>query len=432
MKINPFFKILSLFLVVAFTSCSKSEDPIKPVQEELSLVLKSDVGSGDPEVITVDTMVTFTVTGSDGEDYTASSKLSVNDTEIQGNTYTFTASGSYTVKAVYQSISSNTLNFEVLEPTQRALTIDVPKALRNQTITFGLIDSNGDNTASEATFYVNDAAISGFTYVSANTGSFVVYAEYEVNGEIYTTEKKPFEVFIPKRKVVLEDYTGAWCGYCPAVALAVDTARTKTPHISVVAIHESAFSFPDPMEFPQIKEMKAHFGIGGLPQARLNRIQKWIDPYPMNDILTMAGKDNNISIAINSQLTGLNLSVDVKLVSETGLEAGDKLVVYLTESGIIYPQINYFNNVPGHPLNGAGNPIPEFEHNDVLRNSFTNIYGDNIPATPAFQVYPKNYTLTIPSDYVTKNLSIVVMVVNSEDSAKNSQFSKVGENKNYE
>lgn len=432
MKINPFFKILSLFLVVAFASCSKSEDPIKPVEEELSIVLKSDVGTDDPAVIIVDRMVTFTITGSDGEDYTTTSKIFVNDTEIQGNVYTFTATGSYNVKAVYQSIASNTLNFEVLEPTQRALTIDVPKALRNQTITFGLIDSNGDNTASEAVFYVNGAAITGFTFASPNPESFVVYAEYEVNGETYTTEEKSFEVFVPKRKVVLEDYTGAWCGYCPAVALAIDTARTKTPHISVVAIHESALSFPDPMEFPQIKEMKAHFGIGGLPQARLNRTQKWLDPYPMNEILTMAGKDNNISIAVKSQLTGLNLSVDVKVVSENGLEPGDKLVVYLTESGIIYPQVNYFNNVEGHPLQGEGNPIPEFVHNDVLRNSLTNIYGDNIPETPAFQVFHKNYTLTIPSDYVTNNLSMVVMVVTSEDSAKNSQFSKVGENKNYE
>lgn len=432
MKIYPYFRILPLILVFAFAACSKSEDPIKPIEEQLSLVLTSDVGTGDPEVITVNSLVTFTVTGSDGQDYTSLSKIWINDTEIQGNAYTFDATGSYTVKAIYQSTASNTLKFEVLEPTQRALTIDVPKALRNQTITFGLMDANGNNTASEATFYVNNTAISGFTFASGSTGNFEVYAEYEDNGETYTTDKKSFEVFIPKRKVVLEDYTGAWCGYCPAVALAIDTARTKTPHVSVVAIHESSFSFADPMEFPQIKEMKAYFKIGGLPQARLNRLQKWVDPYPMNEILSMAGKDNNISIAINSQLTGLNLSVDVKLVSENGLDAGDKLVVYLTESDIIYPQVNYFNTVEGHPLFGKGDPILEFEHNDVLRKSFTNIFGDNIPSTPAFQVYQKSYNLTIPSDYVAKNLQIVVMVVNSEDSAKNSQFSKVGENKNFE
>src|SRR5690606_20215419 len=116
------------------------------------------------EVLSTGEMVTFTITGSDGEDYTSSSKIYVNDAEIQEPSYTFNTTGTYTVKAVYENINSNILNFEVLAPTERALTVDVSRAMKNQTVTFGLFDSNGNNTASDATFYVNGNAISGFTF----------------------------------------------------------------------------------------------------------------------------------------------------------------------------------------------------------------------------------------------------------------------------
>src|SRR5690606_31817859 len=110
-----------------------------------------------------------------------------NDNEIEGATYVFSEIGEFTVKATYQGITSNNLNFEVLSENERALTIDVVKAMRNQTITFGLLDGNGNNTASEATFFVNGSPISGFTYASTNEGDFEVYAEYVENGQTLTS-----------------------------------------------------------------------------------------------------------------------------------------------------------------------------------------------------------------------------------------------------
>jgi hypothetical protein len=146
----------------------------------------------------------------------------------------------------------------------------------------------------------------------------------------------------------------------------------------------------------------------------------------------MAGTDTNLSIAINSQLTGSNLTVDVKVIYENGSEVGDKLVVYLLESGVVAPQANYFNETPGHPYQGLGNPIEDYVHNEGLRNSLSDLFGDAIPETPAFQEYKKSYSFSVPSEYVGENLGFVVMVVRADNSAKNSQFSHINENKNYE
>ena len=129
----------------------------------------------------------------------------------------------------------------------------------------------------------------------------------------------------------------------------------------------------------------------------------------------MAGKDTDVSIAINSQLTGANLTVQVKVVYENGSEAGDKLVVYLLESGVIAPQANYFNETNGHPYQGLGNPIEDYVHNDGLRNSLSDLFGDAIPQTPAYQEFKTYYSFTVPDEYVGENLGLVLIVLRQDN-----------------
>ncbi len=433
MKTYPYFKFLLLLAFLAIAACSKKEDPIGTPEQNFSIVLKSSAGTEELEILSVNDSVFFTVTGSDGADYSDIATYYVNETPTTTRAYFFTETGTFTVKAVYEGTTSNILNFEVLAPEERALTIDVSRAMKNQTITFGLLDGSGNNTASEATFYVNGNAIAGFTFSSANEGSFEVYAEYMVNNETYTTPIKDFSIYIPKRNVVIEDYTGTWCGYCLDALVAIDHAKELTPNLSIVAIHKTAISIPDPMDFAQIQDLQNEFNVpNSFPQTQLNRTEAWNDPYDFSAVTSIAGSETNLSIAINSQINGSNLSVDVKVVYENGSEPGDKLVVYLIESGVIADQANYFNNVVGHPYQGYGNPIPNFVHNDALRNSLSNLFGDNIPETSAYQVYSKTYTFSVPTEYNANNLSFVVMVVKADNNAKNSQHAELGENKIFQ
>ena len=79
-----------------------------------------------------------------------------------------------------------------------------------------------------------------------------------------------------------------------------------------------------------------------------------------------------------------------------------------------------------------GNPIPDFEQNHGLRNSLTNLTGDAISTTTALETYNRTFSFSIPENYNTANLTIVAMVVNSDNFALNSQFAEIGENKSYE
>ncbi|WP_026450544.1 Omp28-related outer membrane protein [Aequorivita capsosiphonis] len=433
MKNLSYFKILFLFAFIAIIGCSKKEDPISEAVDNLSIVLTSDMGANELEVIGLEQMVTFNVMGSDGEDYTSSAKLYVNETEIQGSTYTFNTTGSFEVKAVYGDATSNMLNFEVLSDTERALTVDYRRAMNDQTITFGLLDTDGNNTASDATFYINDQAISGFTYSSSTEGSFEVYAEYELSGGTFTTDVKDFAVYVPKRNVVLEDYTGTWCGYCLKAVAAIDSIKVLTNnHVSVVSIHKKSLGV-EPMHFPQVVDLQAEFDIPNeFPQMQLNRTEKWNSLpnsifYDYSIVTNLAGKESDVSIAVDSRINGSTLTVDAKVVYRNGTEPGDKLVVYLLESGIIADQANYFDANENSPYYGMGDPIVDFEHEDALRNSLSGLFGDAIPEKPAYEEYEKSYTFDVPSDYNAQNLSFVVMVVKANNNAKNSQHAKIGE-----
>jgi thiol-disulfide isomerase/thioredoxin len=420
-------RIVAIFSLLIIFSCSKTEENI-PIINITDLILTSD---SDDAILVVGETVQFTVTGDDGVDYSDQATFYVNQEEIQGSSYMFPAEGNYSVYSSYGNVTSNTLTYDVVDASENLL-LSRTKVLRDQTIEFTLTDSDGNDNTGSATFYVNGMAITGNTYATSTTGLYEVYAEYELAGSTQTSETKTFSVFIPKRKVMIEDYTGTWCGYCPSVAAAIWETHEVTDDISVVAIHETANSNPDPYHFPQVQLLKDEFGVDGLPAARLNRTTTWSSPYETSDVTAMAGENTDLSISISSNLSGNELSVDVKVIYENGSLNGDRLVVYLLENGLIHDQTNYYNDDPTSPFYQQGNPIPDFEHNEVLRLSLTDLFGDDIPETPAFTDYTRNLNVTIPSDYNTNNLELVAMVVSSDNTARNSQFAAVNENKEYE
>jgi thiol-disulfide isomerase/thioredoxin len=306
-------------------------------------------------------------------------------------------------------------------------------SLRNQEIPFKIINEAGDDLSLGATFYVDGVAINGNIFISETVGAFQVYGVYTDNGVIVTTNTEDFRVIIPKRKVVLEDYTGSWCGFCPIVVASIEEAHALTNDLAIVAIHETGSGDPDLLNFPQVEDLKDEFGVNGLPAARINRTTEWTAPYDTNQVISIAGTDTNLAIAINSELSNTNeLVVEVEVVYEDGSMSGDKLVVYLLESGVIQDQVNYFNNDETSPYYQFGNPIPDFVQNHGLRNSFTDLTGDEISETSALIPSARTFSLIVPENYNNENLSIVAMVVSSDNSARNAQFAEVGENKSYE
>ena len=300
------------------------------------------------------------------------------------------------------------------------------RSLRNQEIEFTVVDENGETVTSPIIYYIDNAAITGNLFTSTDVGSFEVYGEYDVDGAMVTTDTMPFEVIIPKRKIVVEDYTGTWCGYCPRIAAAIDAVHDITDDITVVSIHND-----DDMALAFEADLRAEFEVFGFPSGRINRTENWSNPHPASTVVDQAGQNTNIAISIRSQISGNSMAAEVTVVSEASL-ADTKLVLYLVEDGILDDQINYFNADATSPYFGLGNPIPNFEHKDVLRASLTGVLGDAIPATGALEEYTATYSTSLDASFVKDNLKLVAMVVGIDNGALNSQYAHVGEVEDYE
>lgn len=301
-------------------------------------------------------------------------------------------------------------------------------SLRNQPIQFSVFDDEGNEIVENISFFVNNDLLASNEFLSDVEGTFEVYAEYELNGIIYTTDIETFEVLVPKRKVVMEDYTGTWCGYCPSMDAAINNVAAETSDISVVAIHNN-----DDLALAVEPTIRNEFSVFGFPSGRINRTTSWGSAlnFPPASVLDIAGIPTPIAISIATQIVDGNLLAKVNVASEEQLQ-DKKLVVYLTEDGIVRDQINYFNNDDTSPYYGLGNPIVDFELNHVLRATLSDVFGDPMETTAALIDYEANYSFAIPGDFVKENLIVVVMVVDLENTALNSQHVKVNESVSYQ
>ncbi len=311
--------------------------------------------------------------------------------------------------------------YEVVEPEIVTGLVVHSSYLRNQEITFEVFDAEGNNLTLESSFIVDGVAIAGNQISYPEIGTHQVYAEYSLNSAIYNSDTRTFSVVIPKTKVVLEDYTGTWCGYCPNVSHAIEEIRMITDDISVVAIH-----YGDEMTISPGLDLINEFNITGYPTARINRTVDWSYPYGSSQIESLIETDNSIAISIDSHMIDMSmLQVQLRVVSEEDL-SDHKIITYLVEDNLIYDQTNYYNYDENSYFFGMGNPIVDFVHNDVLRHSFTDALGNPMEnPTPALNDTFFNYSFEIDSGYTLANLGIVVMIVNQNNTAINSQFSEI-------
>lgn len=229
------------------------------------------------------------------------------------------------------------------------------------------------------------------------------------------------------KRVLIEDYTGTWCGNCTRVAYAVEQVVASTNKAVTVAIHNGN----DPYHFAGIAPLKNLILPNSplaLPVSRLNRMNVWTFPEPTNiqQALDLTGNNTTLGLAINSTVANGNLNLDVKIKFLDDY-SDLKLVVYLLEDHLIYNQFNYTNYF------NAENPIIGFEHNHVLRNSLTNILGDALTGTTNGATVTKSFSIPIPSNISNAaNISFAAFVVGSDNKALNARASKANENQTFE
>ena len=336
---------------------------------------------------------------------------------------------------------------EEIVPDTLTISADKQQVYIGDEITFSVNSQNNGVVTSTAQFFVNGELIQGNVFIPvAENPSNQVYATWNGHSSQTLNFASSQEVVIPDvytKKVLVEDYTGTWCGYCPGMNNVLNHFTSYSTNVIPVAIHCD----DDPYQFQFQAQLQAVYETTGLPKAQIDRInplQLYVENYVIDYCGTQAtyyqeliqpylNETAPLGLSIDSELNGNNLQFEVKVGFVVDEIPNAKLVVYLLEDGLIYNQVNYFAGTgdPECPYSNSPQNIAEFEHNHVLKKVFTDVFGDEIPASDISSnaLYTKSFNVNLPNNIEdNQNLSLVAFVMGNENNEViNVQYAQIGE-----
>jgi hypothetical protein len=240
----------------------------------------------------------------------------------------------------------------------------------------------------------------------------------------------------PVKRVLVEEGTGAWCGFCPRGATTLLNTIEKYPgKVIGVAVHnnqgnpandymaiadENAYSAAFMNGFPNMTiDRKRYAGISG------NKIGV-SDGAIVGPIQTQMAQKAKVDVTIENLVyssANRTLTVDVKGAFVAAVTGDIRFNIYIVEDSVKgngqgYDQHNYMSKTgsspdPNSPWYNFPPTITNFYHRHVLRAMLGGTWGTNgvIPSTVASgDTYSKTYTYKLPATWNDKRISVVGIV----------------------
>lgn len=218
------------------------------------------------------------------------------------------------------------------------------------------------------------------------------------------------------KTVLIEDLTGVRCPNCPRGAAALENILAKYQgKVFALAIHGIQLVTPLPQSKYDFRNQfaadleKFHQPFLGKPSALINRkkfdnqsfipvdvVDLWLG-YTEQELALPQEVQIDVDYNYNSETRQLNVLVGVSPLKNVTGEF--KISVFLTESHMI----DYQETV--------GAILSDFEHNHVLRYMLTRFDGDALAdQLKTSEVIIRNYTYTIPEEFIAENMEVIVAV----------------------
>lgn len=372
--------------------------------------------------------ITFTATDNFGNVVTALSTYTVAGVAAPSNPHTFVDAGTYDVVATYGPLTSNTVSITVNPPTSLTLETSLTSCFVTESTAVTVSDNFGNDVTSSSDITVGGAVMAANPHTFASAGSFDFTAGYY--GLTSNTVTVNAVASTHTTKVMVEDYTGTWCGYCPRLAYKIDELAVADARVVPVALHSESSSHP--LNYPDVSILESAYSISGYPTGKINRTITWNETD--SHVLSQLDDIKPLGLAIDSNISGSTLSVTAKVHYDIDVTDAHKLVVYVLEDDLFYDQVNYMNGDSSSPWYGAGDPIVGFEHDNVVRTTLTNVLGDAIPGgeTVMGNTFTQDFNYTIPGGYAAANLELVACVVDSTGKVVNAQLVHAGSDQAFD
>ncbi len=222
---------------------------------------------------------------------------------------------------------------------------------------------------------------------------------------------------IEKRNVILEEYTGRNCIYCPnGHALAAQLEEAYPEDLFVIARHAGGFSptdYPN-LNLPESDSIRAYYDITSFPNGTINRemyqgsgpdlsLSAWTGA--ANSIMA---QDSYVNVGVEATINPSDrvLTVHYELYYTSDAPTVNNFSIVLVQSGIIGYQI------------GIG-PYYEFNHNPILHSD--GVWGGEVTETSSGTLIDQTVSIELPEFFndveIDLNHLAVVAYVSEDDNS---------------
>ena len=204
------------------------------------------------------------------------------------------------------------------------------------------------------------------------------------------------------KNVLLEEYTGGYCSYCPNGHRIANEVAAKYPgRVFPVNIHAGNFAYttyPN-MTTTQGNEYNNNFGVTSYPTGILNRVGQVSYTQWENKVEEMMKENAIVNIAgdytINAATRTVQITVEMYYTGNSS-ESTNYLTIYMLQDDIVGYQA-------GSNLNPTQIVDGQYNHTHVFRSAITSTWGDAVSPTTAGSLITKTYTYTIPQSIGSPN-----------------------------
>ncbi len=199
------------------------------------------------------------------------------------------------------------------------------------------------------------------------------------------------------KKVVLEEFTGITCGYCPDGHVIAQNIQNNNPgNVFLINIHQGSFANPGNSGFdfrtPFGNAIAAQVGANFYPSGTINRNSNALGRGEWTSAANTAlGQSSDVNVGVEADIDVETNTITVHVeafYTADSPESNNKLNVALLQNNTIGPQTDYAN----------GNTT-EYNHMHRLVWLITGQWGEVITTTTAGTFIDETYTYDIPDDY---------------------------------
>jgi thiol-disulfide isomerase/thioredoxin len=271
--------------------------------------------------------------------------------------------------------------------------------------TVTVVDQEGRSVMGLVTIYFGSTVITGDKIKYSAPLKSKVYAEYnniksnEAEIEVIEDSGLKFE-----KNVLIEQYTGTWCGWCPRAINQINLLEINDKKIVHSALHLS-----DVFAYSLNNSLFKSFGFAGVPTVHADRSLVWEGDESSIYYLHSPSRIG-LSIEVTGDASNITAAVKVKFGYE--YPEGLELSVYLTHDSLVAGQANYYNTDPSSPYYQKGTTMADFVHRNVLIKAGTDMFGDAIPSGSVTigGIYSKNIVFTNFRCDDIRKISIIALV----------------------